>query len=161
MDVPFQDPPPGQQGQVSQMWYPFPTCPVRTPGFVPTIFISRPCLTHTGAHTPSRLVRLQLSASLDTRVSSLPWPITGFLFSRTAPLCLSSLYSGWLLSLVFWVVLSGGQYQAHLLQKWYESESHSPASLICQALDCSSIVNTDLYNGHFYFVLLYPMWNTW
>lgn len=85
-DVRFQDPSPGQQGQVSQMWYPFPTRPIRTTGFVPTIFISRHGLTHTGAHTSSRLVQLQLSASLDTRVSSLPWPITGFLFSQTAPL---------------------------------------------------------------------------
>ena len=160
MDVSFQDPPPGQQGQVSQMWYPFPTCPVRTLGFVPTIFISRPSHTRGCTHSlppcPTAVICL-----LGHRVSSLPWPITGFLFSRTAPLCLSSLYSGWLLSLVCWVVLSGGQYQAHLLQKWYESESHSPASLICHGLDCSRIVNTDLYNGHFYFVLLHPVWNTW
>lgn len=34
------------------MWYPFPTCPVRATGFVPTVFISRHGLTHAGAHTP-------------------------------------------------------------------------------------------------------------
>ena len=142
-DVPFQDPPPGQQGQVSQMWYPFPTCPVRTTGFVPTVFISRHSLTHAGAHTPSRLGQLWLSASLDTRVSSLPWPITGFLFSQTAPLswlitprltsftCLLSCPLRWPVS---------GPPSTEMT----ESGSHSPASFICQALYCSSSLNTDL-----------------
>ena len=142
------------------MWYPFPTCPVRATGFVPTVFISRHGLTHAGAHTPSRLGQLWLSASLNTRVRSLPWPITGFLFSQTAPLswlitprltsftCLLSCPLGWPVSGPPSTEMTG-------------SGSHSPASFISQALCCGSSLNTDSWNGHFYFVLLHPAWNSW